>query len=208
MRTFDSLFDVVGRHVSEIHAKSVVTRAFSACGVADREPNARELPRIIGRIERSLRLFLNDDAQELFKAQVQRALPQQDGHHGTEVIDIADEGDIVAARSRARELCTALGADRIAAQKAATIVSELARNIVSYTSGGYVEICPAPERRRLGIKAVDSGKGIPNLDEIFAGRYRSRTGLGMGLRGTKRLASSFDITTGPEGTSIEAWVRI
>ena len=40
--------------------------------------------------------------------------------------------------------------------------------------------------------------GIANLEEILAGRYRSETGLGMGIIGTKRLMDEFDIETASE----------
>ncbi len=207
-QTFDRLFSLVSGHVSEIHARSVVQRAFDACGVVNREPSAREIPRIVGRIERSLRLFLDSSGQVRLKEQLQSSMPTDVGSGEGEVIDIADEGDIVLARSRTRELCVELGADRIATQKAATIVSELARNIVAYTPGGYLELKPSRHPLKLGIRAVDSGKGISNLDEILAGRYRSRTGLGMGLVGTRRLAASFDIKSNPSGTTIEVWVKL
>ena len=53
------------------------------------------------------------------------------------------------------------------------------------------------------ISVTDSGPGITNLAEILDGKYISRTGLGKGLIGTKRLMDHFAITTSPSGTSIE-----
>lgn len=206
--TFDRLLALVSGYVSDIHARSIVRRAFESCGVVGREPEDRDLPRVLSRVERSLQLFLSGDSQARLRVEIQALLPADVGRRDSEVIDIADEGDIVTARSRARELCVERGADRMSTQKAATIVSELARNIVSYTPGGYLELSWRASPNRLGIKAVDKGRGIGNLEEILAGRYRSRTGLGMGLAGTRRLATAFDVKTGPSGTTVEVWVAL
>jgi serine/threonine-protein kinase RsbT len=43
---------------------------------------------------------------------------------------------------------------------------------------------------------------------VLSGEYRSKTGLGRGLLGTKRLADTFDIATSPNGTHILAEVRL
>jgi serine/threonine-protein kinase RsbT len=82
------------------------------------------------------------------------------------------------------------------------VVSELARNIVSYTSGGTIELTPSQSPPSMTIRAVDQGTGIKNLDSIMGGSYRSKTGLGLGLSGSKRLATQFEIDTGPSGTTI------
>ncbi|MCE9575730.1 MAG: histidine kinase [Deltaproteobacteria bacterium] len=127
-----------------------------------------------------------------------------------QVFPIKAESDVSEARLAARGLCEQLGARRVVAQKASTVVSELARNIFMYTaSGGTIELVPtAGPRPKLLIKAYDEGPGIPNLDEIMAGRYRSRTGLGAGLLGAKRLVERFEITTGATGTRISAEVDL
>jgi anti-sigma regulatory factor (Ser/Thr protein kinase) len=45
------------------------------------------------------------------------------------------------------------------------------------------------------------------LDAVMAGTYRSRTGLGMGLCGIKRLADRMDVQTGARGSVITAEVK-
>ena len=42
----------------------------------------------------------------------------------------------------------------------------------------------------------------------MSGRYRSKTGLGRGLLGTKRLSDHFDVATGATGTLIVAEVLL
>src|SRR4029453_10975054 len=49
----------------------------------------------------------------------------------------------------------------------------------------------------------DSGGGISNLDEVLSGRYRSTTGLGVGLVGARRLMDRFQIDSGGHGTTIQ-----
>jgi anti-sigma regulatory factor (Ser/Thr protein kinase) len=91
-----------------------------------------------------------------------------------------------------------------------TAVSELARNIYLYAQTGEVrlELSEQPDRTLLfSVLAADHGPGIAHLDEILAGRYRSRTGLGKGLLGAKNLLENLDIQTGPGGTRIRGFKR-
>ncbi len=125
---------------------------------------------------------------------------------GTEprIVRIDDEDDVRVARLAARDLSAALGARSLVQQRVATTTSELARNISSYTSGGTITFAPRDEfPRRLVIVAEDQGPGIPNLAEVLAGNYRSRTGLGRGLLGVQRLMDRFDVRTSSRGTRIE-----
>ncbi len=119
-------------------------------------------------------------------------------------IEIIEERHIVDARTRARVMATSLGFSRTEQVKIATAVSELARNIYHYAGPGKIilEVVSEP-RAGLRIEAIDKGPGIADLDRILAGRFRSRTGLGLGLRGCKNLLDEFAVDTGPErGTHI------
>jgi signal transduction histidine kinase/CheY-like chemotaxis protein len=111
--------------------------------------------------------------------------------------------DVVQARQRARDVAAALGLDKQDQIRLATATSEIARNAFRYARNGEVifsiELDPP---QRLQVTVSDSGGGISNLDEILSGRYRSETGLGMGIVGTKRLMDDFSINTGPQGTTI------
>jgi hypothetical protein len=53
------------------------------------------------------------------------------------------------------------------------------------------------------ISVTDKGRGIPNLQEISDGQYVSKTGVGMGLIGTKRLLEHFHIVASEKGTQVE-----
>src|SRR5581483_10157954 len=54
----------------------------------------------------------------------------------------------------------------------------------------------------LRIRVEDKGPGIPNLGDVLDGIYKSDTGLGMGIIGTRRLMDAFTIETGENGTRV------
>ncbi|MGA9583687.1 MAG: anti-sigma regulatory factor, partial [Terracidiphilus sp.] len=113
------------------------------------------------------------------------------------------ERDVVHTRQRAREVAAELGLDNQDQIRLATATSEIARNAFRYARNGKVTfslILDSPQR--VEVTVSDSGLGIPNIDQIFAGRYKSETGLGMGLIGTRRLMDEFNIETSSDGTTV------
>lgn len=111
-------------------------------------------------------------------------------------IPIEQEDDIVLSRSAARELCRKLGFSTVGQTKVATAVSELARNIYQYVGRGAIALRPIEGATpAIEIIASDEGAGIPDVELVLSGRYRSRTGLGAGLRGVKRLMDEFNIVS-------------
>ncbi|MFZ0302540.1 MAG: ATP-binding protein [Terracidiphilus sp.] len=113
------------------------------------------------------------------------------------------ERDVVSSRQRAREVAAALGLDNQDQIRMATATSEIARNAFRYARNGKVTFSLQLEPpQRLEVTVTDSGTGIGNLEQIFAGRYRSETGLGMGIVGTRRLMDEFEIETSPRGTTV------
>ncbi len=119
-------------------------------------------------------------------------------------VRVRHEHDIVGARQRARHIAAALGFDAIEQTRIATAVSELARNAYQYAGGGAVQFSvdgtSAP--RTLTVRVVDEGPGIDRLDEVLSGSYRSSTGMGLGLVGTRRLMDGFSVTSTPRGTTV------
>ncbi|MGA8531295.1 MAG: ATP-binding protein [Acidobacteriaceae bacterium] len=113
------------------------------------------------------------------------------------------ERDVVQARQRAREVAAELGLDNQDQIRLATATSEIARNAFRYARNGRVEFgVRLEEPQSLEVTVSDTGPGIPNLDEIFDGRYKSETGMGMGIVGTRRLMDKFEIVTAPGGTTV------
>jgi signal transduction histidine kinase len=126
-------------------------------------------------------------------------------------LELRADADVVSARQRAREVAVRLGLDGQDQVRFATAVSEIARNAVRYARDGRIEfdVHGAPGEQLLVARVTDAGPGIPHLDEVLDGRYVSRTGMGMGLVGTRRLMDRFEVRTAPgEGTTVELAKRL
>jgi signal transduction histidine kinase/CheY-like chemotaxis protein len=118
-------------------------------------------------------------------------------------VALLTERDVVHTRQRAREVAAELGLDNQDQIRLATATSEIARNAFRYARNGKVTLSLILESpQRLEVTVTDSGSGISNLQQIFEGRYKSETGLGMGLIGTRRLMDEFDIESSPAGTVV------
>jgi len=208
---FERLARILERHLSPMNARSVLRQSLSEHRLSSTQFTMSDVRIINGSLERGLRLFTTDavstrairDIAGLTKSNGQAANVEPTS------IEIKVESDISRARSAARGMCEQLGAKGFSLQKVTTIVSELARNIQSYAGSGKIELSvKAGLKPRMVIRAIDHGPGIPNLEHVMSGEYRSRTGLGRGIIGTKRLADHFDIATGNFGTQVLAEVEL
>jgi signal transduction histidine kinase len=123
-------------------------------------------------------------------------------------IYIRREADIVKVRERVRRLAREMGFDATTQIKITTAVSELTRNIYEYARAGAITLSLAHRGQTaagLHITARDDGPGIDEakLRSIMRGSFRSPSGLGVGLVGTRRLMDEFDIQSRPgEGTRV------
>jgi signal transduction histidine kinase/CheY-like chemotaxis protein len=119
-------------------------------------------------------------------------------------VRLRQERHVVQARQRAREIAALLGFEHQEQIRLATATSELARNAFRYATEGTVEFLVRDSRPQLfEIRVTDSGPGIRNLSDILDGRYVSRTGLGKGIIGTRRLMDNFDISSSAAGTRVQ-----
>jgi signal transduction histidine kinase/CheY-like chemotaxis protein len=113
--------------------------------------------------------------------------------------------DLVAARRRARQIASLLGFDEQAQTRIATVASEIARNALRYGGGGRIEfgVDDCSGSQAMTMVVTDRGPGIDNLGEVLGGSYVSRTGMGLGILGARRLMDEFDIASSPEkGTRV------
>ncbi len=120
-------------------------------------------------------------------------------------VAVQHEQDVVTARQRAGELAALLGFDQSEQTRIATAVSEIVRNAFRYTGSGRVEFAVEGERtpQLFSIVVRDRGRGIPNLEDVLAGTYRSTTGMGVGLAGARRLVDRFHIESTAAGTIVQ-----
>lgn len=114
------------------------------------------------------------------------------------------EEDVVTARQRAGQIAALLGFEAAEQTRIATAVSEIVRNAFRYAGSGIVEyrIVGETPPQVYTITVTDPGPGIRNLEEILAGRYRSTTGMGIGLVGARRLMDQCEIDSSPTGTTV------
>lgn len=120
-------------------------------------------------------------------------------------VAVKSELDVLVSRQRARQITELCGFSPQDQVRIATVVSEMARNIYNYATSGKVEfaVSKATIAQDLVISVEDDGPGIDNLDAILDGRYQSKTGMGLGILGARRLMDHVDITTAKHvGTTI------
>jgi signal transduction histidine kinase/CheY-like chemotaxis protein len=121
-------------------------------------------------------------------------------------VPIENEADVVKVRQRAHRLAELLGFERQDQTRTATAVSELARNAFSYAGGGRAEFIldPAPVPQVFRVRISDKGPGIADIQTILDGQYRSKSGMGLGILGARRLMDHFGIESRPgKGTTVE-----
>jgi serine/threonine-protein kinase RsbT len=110
---------------------------------------------------------------------------------------VSCEADIVLARQKGGGLAATLGFSASEATLIATVISELARNIVLYAGKGEVIIRRLQEGERTGVDvaARDEGPGISDLDHALENGYSTSGHLGLGLPGVRRLMDEFEIAS-------------
>ena len=120
-------------------------------------------------------------------------------------VELRTEHDVVTARQFVRNIVHGLGFSLVDQAKIVTATSELARNTVIHGGGGTM-LCEAGEiAGRTGVRLTfqDTGPGIDNLAQAMKDGWTSGGGLGMGLPGSRRLVSEFDIESEPgKGTRV------
>ena len=120
-------------------------------------------------------------------------------------VELRQERDIVTVRQHAREIAALAGFDQLEQTRISTAASEIARNALTYGGGGSLEfkLDNADGRQQLLITVRDQGPGIADLEAILEGHYRSKTGLGKGILGARKLMDHFEIRSEPgAGTTV------
>ena len=118
-------------------------------------------------------------------------------------MEIRQENDVVLVRQRARQVAAALKFDSQDQTRIATALSEIARNAFQYAGGGSVEFqIETPPVAALSVIVSDKGRGIENLRQILDGKYVSRTGMGLGIIGARRLMDVFTVESTSSGTRV------
>lgn len=131
-------------------------------------------------------------------------MPIRDAETQLALLSISNEQDVVEARQRGRIVAAMLGFEEQDQVRIATAISKLARNAFRYAGGGAVRFSATTLKPyALRITVSDQGGGIEQLQSVLDGTYVSKTGMGRGLSGVRRLMDEFVIETGSSGTEVQ-----
>jgi len=118
---------------------------------------------------------------------------------------IIREIDVIPFRNRLKEYAVKIGMSLVNQTKITTAASELARNMLKYANGGIATIEVITKGKENGIRLTfkDEGPGIKDVKLAMQDGFSTGKSLGLGLPGTKRLVSEFNIETEPgKGTTV------
>jgi serine/threonine-protein kinase RsbT len=122
-----------------------------------------------------------------------------------DTLPLRSETDIVMVRQAVRKWAAELSLSLVDQTKIVTAASELARNTLIHGGGGSARLEMLQEGIRKGLRLTfeDQGPGIADLSLALRDGYTTGGGLGLGLSGSKRLVSEFEIASHPgEGTRV------
>lgn len=197
-----AMLGVLERYFSPPLAKTLLTVTRRREGLE--QETRPHLPRIVAALERALPGYLADGerrnacTRDLRKL-IQGSTPASNDHvspgggSSRFNFEILSEQDLHRVTETVRSLSRDLGMSPLDQTKLTTAVSELTRNVLQYAGSGKVFITRLNGRPGLEIVAEDRGPGIADLELVLSARYASRTGMGMGLKGTKRIVDEFEI---------------
>jgi anti-sigma regulatory factor (Ser/Thr protein kinase) len=122
----------------------------------------------------------------------------------TEFVSVTDQSSVGEARRAAMPMGQRLGFDETRGGELALLVTEVSRNVLVHGGGGQVILAGAREgdRSLARILAMDSGPGIADMNRAMSDGYSTGGTMGGGLGAMKRIASEFEIFTGPSGTIV------
>jgi len=122
-----------------------------------------------------------------------------------ENMTVVKEQDVILFRNRVKEYAVKINMGIVNQTKLITAASELVRNMLKYANGGNILIEVVNSGRENGIRLnfIDKGPGISDINLAMKDGYSTGKSLGVGLPGTKRLVSEFDIkSTVGKGTTV------
>ena len=125
--------------------------------------------------------------------------------HKHEIMPIRSSSDIVAVRQKVRVWALEMKFNLVDQTKIVTAASELARNTLEHGHGGnmVMEMINNGVRSGLRLTFEDHGPGIPDIDKALQDGFTTKTGMGLGLSGSRRLVNEFEIASKVgEGTKV------
>src|SRR5690606_5431482 len=116
------------------NAQALLIRALRDHGLSPVDLQYGDLRKCRTALRRGMDLFVDPARRSEAVRELNELLGADSMRPGTCSLDIRLESDIGKVRAEARKICDAVGANAFTMQKVATIVSELARNMVLYAN--------------------------------------------------------------------------
>jgi serine/threonine-protein kinase RsbT len=113
----------------------------------------------------------------------------------SEKVPLRSSSDVVIARQKVRQAAADAKFSLVDQTKMVTAASELARNALEHGKGGDMDLELIDDPPRVGVRLVftDQGPGIPDLSAALRDGFTTGGGMGLGLGGSKRLVTEFDL---------------
>lgn len=215
----EDVLEILRGYFSAPIAKAIVSTTLKKAAPG-KALDSQSLPLVCEALERVLPAYISDSAKRsacvsalrrMSGMKVESAAPEARGEPArapdgmtTTRVHVRTEEDAANAADVGKDLCRTLGFSDLDQTKVATIVAELARNILHYAKSGEVSVSVlSTPRRGIEVIAKDKGPGIANIDLVMSTQFKSKTGMGMGLKGSKRIMDYFDLqSTVGEGTTV------
>ena len=165
----------------------------------------RTLPSYLGEAEK--RRSCVAELRRALASSEARASHRDGGFQQCGEFPILREDDLHHLSHTLRELLGETGFSALDQTKFLTAASELVRNILQYARTGHVAVSRSQrgrnERAGLELVASDNGPGIADVGHVLSSHYRSRSGMGIGLKGARRLVDEFELESRPgRGTRV------
>lgn len=123
----------------------------------------------------------------------------------SDTLVVVNDRDVVPFRNQVKQHAEKIKMGLINQTKLITAASEMVRNMLKYGKGGITIIETITRGRDQGVRVTfaDKGPGIADIALAMQDGFSTGKSLGLGLPGTKRLVSEFDIKSTPGvGTTI------
>jgi serine/threonine-protein kinase RsbT len=194
-----AVLDLLGEFLAPVIARTLLVLARRRARCDEGPLPAAALPAVAQALREAIPTYLSDPArQRACVVSLDRFIASRIGPSGIDVIVLGSERDLRVVTDTVKEWARRLGFSALDHTKLMTAAAELARNILQYAGSGEIRLSPIDQPKKgLMIVASDRGPGIDDVRRVMTPGYVSRTGMGIGLQGAKRLVDEFEITTAP-----------
>ncbi len=199
--------EVLSRYFSPPLASTLLNITLRREQLGSSELGTAGASRLADALERTLPSYLGEpEKRRACVADLRRALASTEplvqrsnggGFQRCGEFPIVRESDLHDLTETLRNLLRDTGFSALDQTKFLTAASELVRNILQYARTGHVSVSrrlrSSTERGGLELIASDSGPGISDTGHVLSTQYRSKSGMGIGLKGARRLVDEFEL---------------